>query len=343
MRLGVDASSVNPDGKGISRAQQGLVRALAELGRYELFAYVRDPAARALLGDVETRAIDGRRALRWEQVGMRRALREVDVLLTLGDRLPIGVQGRIVVWLFEPPTHRIARNREVGASVYQRASDVLTQALWRHSLRKAGAVVATSASTARELDVDAAVVYPGLDGRFSPGPGRAGRYVFHLGSSDPRDNTEAVLDAFRLVDGDAELVVAGGLGALDAPLRARSGDRVSFLGRVSDEELVSLYRGAAAYVDASLYEGFGYQVLEAMACGAPVVASDTSSIPEVVGDAGVLCDPRDPAAFARALTRVLADAELAADLRRRGLAQAATFTWRRTAERLAEVVDRVAR
>ena len=102
-----------------------------------------------------------------------------------------------------------------------------------------------------------------------------------------------------------------------------------FLGRVSDEELVALYRGALAFVDVPLYEGFGYQVLEAMACGAPVVASSTTSIPEVVGDAGLLCDPLDADAIAAALRRVLDDP---GDMRERGLAQAARFTWEKTGE-----------
>jgi len=148
-----------------------------------------------------------------------------------------------------------------------------------------------------------------------------------------------VLDAFARLETGAELLVGGGLGALEARLRARAGERVSFLGRVSDEELVRLYRGAAAYVDATLYEGFGYQVLEAMACGAPVVGSALTSIPEVVGDAGLLCDPRDPAAIAAALRRVLEEPGLAEGMRERGFAQAARFTWERTAEAFVGVID----
>src|SRR5581483_9161205 len=123
----------------------------------------------------------------------------------------------------------------------------------------------------------------------------------------------------------ARLVVAGGW----------QGDGAEALGRVSDADLVELYRGAAAYLDPSLYEGFGYGVLEAMACGAPVVASDTTSIPEVTGDAALLCPRRDVDVFADAVRRVLAEPQLADDLRRRGLARAAEFTWERTGAGLA--------
>jgi glycosyltransferase involved in cell wall biosynthesis len=184
-------------------------------------------------------------------------------------------------------------------------------------------------------------VYPAVDAGFGPGPGREGRYVFHLSSSDPRDNTETVLAAFARLETDAELLVGGGLGQREQELRRLAGPNIRFLGRVTDEELVALYRGALAYVDATLYEGFGYQLLEALACGAPVVASNRSSIPEVVGDAGVLCDPLDAGALAAALVRVLEEDGLAPDLRRRGLEQAARFTWERTAEGFAAVLDDV--
>jgi glycosyltransferase involved in cell wall biosynthesis len=340
-RVGVDATAVAPAGKGHARSQRKLVESLAALGRYELTAYVRTAEAAALLPGVRTVVLGPGKALVWEQVRMRRALRDLDLLVTLIERLPVGAEGRIVVWLFELPTHRIAENRRIGAGRYQRGSDLLTSALWRHSLAHAARVVAGSRATAAELGMDAPVVYPGLDDAFGPGPGRGGRYVFHLASSDPRDNTATVLDAFARVETDAELLVGGGLGALEPELRARAGARVRFLGRVSDEDLVALYRGAAAYVDATLYEGFGYQVLEAMACGAPVVASSLTSIPEVVGDAGLICDPHDRDAIAGALQRVLDSPHEAAAMRERGFARAATFTWERTGEAFGAVLDDV--
>lgn len=340
-RIGIDATAVAPEGKGHARSQRKLVEALAALGRYDVVAYVRTPEAAAMLPGVETVVLGPGKAMVWEQLGMRRVLRRVALLVTLADRLPLGAEKRIVVWLFELPTHRIAENRRIGAGWYQRGSDRLTSALWRHSLDQAGRVVAGSKATADDLGGGVPVVYPALEGGFGPGPGRTGRYLFHLASSDPRDNTAAVLDAFTRVETDAELLVGGGLGALDAALRARAGDRVRFLGRVSNEELVALYRGAAVYVDATLYEGFGYQVLEAMACGAPVVASSLTSIPEVVGDAGVVCDPRDPVAIAEALQRVLDDPVQQAEMRGRGLARAATFTWEKTGEDFGAVLDEV--
>jgi glycosyltransferase involved in cell wall biosynthesis len=348
LRLGLDATAVSPAGKGISRVQRSLAETLARRGAVDLVAFVRPGIELA----APTETVRARPAVLWEQVGLARAGRRFDVVLTPTERLPLVPGGRFVVWLFETPERRMVQTR--GA--YRRGSDLVTRALWRRSLRRAAAVATGSEATVRELE--AAVpelrgrvrtIYPGLDERFQRDPpslqqtvARSGsRYVFHLGSDDPRDNTETVARAVALarerLREPVRLVVGGSLGG-------RRLDGAELTGRVSDDELVRLYRGAAAYVDASLFEGFGYQALEAMACGAPFVGSNATSIPEVVGDAGLLCDPRDAEALAAALVRVLEEPGLADELRRRGLERAAAFTWDRTAEAfeclLAEVAAR---
>jgi glycosyltransferase involved in cell wall biosynthesis len=319
-RLGVDATSDVPVGKGIARVQRHTVAALQALGRDELVLY---PGPR-------------RPALYWEQVGMPRAYAKdrLDALLTWTERLPLAGRGRYVVWLFEPPTHRIAANRATGAGAYQRGSDLVTSALWRRSLRRAAVVFTGSDATREALDVDARTLYPGLDPRFTPGD-RGGQpqtpYVLYIGSRDPREDTDAALRAFAQVDVDVR-VPGGWVGPPQ--------ERVRYLGRVSEDELVELYRGAAAYVDTSRYEGFGFQVLEAMACGAPVVATGGTSIPEIVGDSGIVCAPDD---LAEQLQRVLGDDALADDLRAKGLARASQFSWERVARTIAEAVDEVTR
>jgi glycosyltransferase involved in cell wall biosynthesis len=157
--------------------------------------------------------------------------------------------------------------------------------------------------------------------------------VLHIGSNDPRDDTPTAVAAAR--SAGERLVVVGGY--------AGPADGARLVGRVSDDELVEHYRRADAFVDTSLYEGFGFQVLEAMACGTPVVASDTTSIPELVGDAALLCPPGDVDAFATALRRLRTEGGLADDLRRRGLERASEFTWERTARQLADAVEEAAR
>jgi glycosyltransferase involved in cell wall biosynthesis len=335
-RVGVDATGVSPEGKGISRVQRGTVRALAALGRHELVVFARHPEA---FQGLDCERVTMRPTLAWEQLGLARAARDVDVVITWSERLPLIGGGRFLVWLFEPPTHRIVQNRRVGAGPWQRGSDMLTLALWKRSLRRAAMVCTGSAVTAaaiRDVAPAARPLYPGLDPSFSADSDVGVHhhhlpYVLHLGSNDPRDDTPTAVTAAQRAQ--ARLVVAGGY--------TGPADGAELAGRVSDEALVDLYRGASAFVDTSLYEGFGYQVLEAMACGAPVVASDTTSLPELVGDAGLLCPSGDVDAFAAALRRILDDEGLAKDLRDRGLARAAEFTWERTARELADAIDEV--
>jgi glycosyltransferase involved in cell wall biosynthesis len=114
------------------------------------------------------------------------------------------------------------------------------------------------------------------------------------------------------------------------------------LGPVTDAQLATLYRDAVALVYPSRYEGFGLPVLEAMACGTPVIASRAASIPEVLGDAGVLLDPDDEAGWAEAIARVMNDAWERGRMRKAGLTRAQAFTWARTASITLDVYRRVA-
>jgi glycosyltransferase involved in cell wall biosynthesis len=117
---------------------------------------------------------------------------------------------------------------------------------------------------------------------------------------------------------------------------------VRFLGFVPDATLAVLYRLASVFVFPSLYEGFGLPPLEAMAAGTPVITSNVSSLPEVVGDAALLIDPMDPAAIARAMARVLGDPRLREDLVRRGRERVKAFSWARSVARIREVYAEVA-
>jgi glycosyltransferase involved in cell wall biosynthesis len=169
------------------------------------------------------------------------------------------------------------------------------------------------------------------------------RYVLYLGPHDVRKNVAGLLEAFQIVagaDDDVRLVVGGRLpDASEPPLYdprplARAldlDDRVMFTGWVAEEHKPALYRGAACAVFPSRYEGFGLPVLEALACGTPLVASNTSSLPELVGDAGFALDPDDVQGMAGAMLACLVDETLAGELRQRGPRQAARFRWSETA------------
>ena len=321
---------ISPAGKGHARSERHAVEALAARHEHELVVFVREPTE---IDGVEIVEVEPRLTIDWELRGLPAAAKRhrLDAFVTLSDRLPLAGGPPMLVWLFESPMHRIRANRESHAPLWHRSSDVLTASLWKRSLRRAAHVAFGSHATEREVLIDVplastSVVYPGVPPGFSADGEAKDRYVLHLGSNDPRDNTARAVEACRRAG--VRLVVVGGW----------SGDGAEALGRVSDVELADLYRRAACFLDPTLYEGFGYGVLEAMASGTPVVASSATSIPEVVGDAGLLCDPRDVGALALAVGRVLDEPGLGNDLRARGLERAATFTWERTADGLSAAI-----
>ena len=164
-------------------------------------------------------------------------------------------------------------------------------------------------------------------------------YVLFVGLLTQRKNIGRALQAFARIALEFPrliFVIAGPRSWKQTPIEAiveslHISDRVLLTGPVTDSDLPDLYNGAELFVFPSLYEGFGFPPLEAMACGTPVVTSNLSSLPEVAGQAALLVDPYDVDAIARAMRRVLQDPALAAELKARGLAQAAQFTWERTA------------
>jgi glycosyltransferase involved in cell wall biosynthesis len=184
------------------------------------------------------------------------------------------------------------------------------------------------------------------------------RYVLYLGGFDVRKNVAALIDAYHCaapsIGETHPLVIAGQLPANDTPfapdprrLAQEHGldERiVRFIDFPDDADKPALYRGATAFIFPSRYEGFGLPPLEALACGTPVVGSDTSSIPEIVGDGGLLLSPDDVEGMAQALVKLVTDVEFRTELSRRALAQAARFSWEQTArETLAAYRDAASR
>jgi glycosyltransferase involved in cell wall biosynthesis len=264
-------------------------------------------------------------------------------VVTIHDVIPLALP-----WAF-PPRHRW----------------VLTAALARVR-RQADLVIVPSAAAAedvvRYLNMDRqriTVIPMGCDARFQPMVNAARlvqlrrryalpeRYVLFVGTLEPRKNIALLLEAFsRLLaerpQDDIQLVVAGGKGWGDGRLIATMEAlnirrRVIFTGFVEDDDLPDLYRGAQMFVYPSLYEGFGLPVLEAMACGTPVITSNRSSLPAVAGDAALLIDPTRPDDLAAAMSAIMSNGALHEELRWKGLARAKEFTWEAVAHKTMDV------
>jgi glycosyltransferase involved in cell wall biosynthesis len=236
----------------------------------------------------------------------------------------------------------------------------------RLAIRAASQVIAVSQATARDLQhllklpkERIAVIRESADPAFRPQSSRAcctfrtrlglpEQYALYLGSNKLHKNLVRLVDAWaRLQPQPVPLVIAGVWDPRYPEARQRAealnlGKAVHFLGPVAEKDLPVLYSSAALFVFPSEYEGFGLPVLEAMACGAPVACSNTSSLPEVTGDAALMFDPADVDAIADTLDRLLADAGLRADFRERGLRQATRFTWERTAQETLNLYRKIA-
>ena len=232
-----------------------------------------------------------------------------------------------------------------------------------HVRRRADLIIVPSQAVRRDVvqhlgvpEGRVAVTPHGCEARFSPeaddaasGAVRAryglpARYVLAVGTLEPRKNLTTLLRAFARLQGAAGfdrqvgLVLAGARGWLDDPvfrtvqaLGLEAAVRIP--GFIDDDDLPAVYRGAELVVFPSLYEGFGLPLLEAMACGVPVVAADTSALPEVAGGAAMLVDPLDVEGMAQAMARVLGDEALRGRLRDAGIARAAQFSWETAARR----------
>jgi glycosyltransferase involved in cell wall biosynthesis len=236
--------------------------------------------------------------------------------------------------------------------------------LTRLSARKARRIITISESTKRDTvrllgassnKVD--VVYCGVDKAFRPLPereiasfrqkrGLPERIILFVGTIEPRKNVARLVEAYsRARDGQVKLVIGGARGWLYKEVFARveeldlRGD-VLFPGYISPDELPLWYNAAELFVYPSLYEGFGLPPLEAMACGTPVITSNVSSLPEVVGEAGLTVDPMNSKGLAEAINQVLGDGALRQSMRERGLARASRFSWAKASRETVEVYRR---
>ena len=378
MRVAIDATSIPPKPAGAGVYAIELVRAMMRRGahdgreaggEYSVFArggWFDDAASARSNWRVEHVEAGSREArLWWEQARLPGALSRLgaDVLHSTHHTLPLRpTRTKRVVTLHDVTFFRMPER-------YPPARRLYMQTMTRLSARVADAIIVPSCAVrddvVRTLGVDSAkvvIVYEAAAERYRPAaPGHCAEvcarygvetgYVLSVGSREPGKNRERLIRAMRELrdEGiDRRLLIAGqpawkheGEEALVDQLGM--GDRVTFAGYVPDDDLPALYSACDAFAFPSLYEGFGVPVLEAMACGAPVVTSDVSATAEVAGNAAVLVDPRSVASIRDGLRRVLTDDDLRAELLQAGMARAAQFSWRRAADETHAVYERVVR
>jgi len=297
----------------------------------------------------------------WEQLAQPWLLRRIGADLVHGPVFvgPIFAPCPVVVTIHDLSFLRFPE-------LFRPANRIYLTILTRLSVRRARRLIAVSshaaAETTRLLGVPSEridVVYHGVDPAFRPLPfeqvaafrqrqGLLERSVLFVGTLEPRKNLVRLVEAFaRIHESDRQvvLVLAGGRGWLTDELFARIealglGQRVVLPGYVMNEELPLWYNAATMLAYPSIYEGFGLPVLEAQACGTPVLTSNVSSLPEAAGGAALMVDPYNVEALAEGLNRLLTDGPLRQELRERGLVHARQFSWPSSAQETARVYRR---
>jgi len=356
-RLGIDARKLADF--GIGSYLQGLLGELVELLPDDEVSLLVAPESRDLLPALPERwrvvEVEAEGYSVWEQVVVPlAAVRSgVRVLHVPHYVLPLVYPGRLVVTIHDI-IHVLFPEFLPHSLGFAYA-----RLLIRVAVRRASRVIVVSQTTADDLrrlfgasEARMRVIPNGIHGEFfaAGDPEADGQvlahlgvrrpYLLHVGNYKPHKNVEGVLKAYQILvnSGAAEvppLVLAGAF-APDGELARRAvgmglKDRVRCLGHLERRELAALFRRGAAFVYPTLYEGFGLPVLEAMACGLPVVAGDVAAIREVAGDGVLRVNPRDVVELAEALRRVVEQPELRAHLRERGREAAARYRWRQAA------------
>lgn len=366
-RIGLNAqlysSQLSYRGAGVSHYIQGLLNTLPQVdpdARY--VAFLNDPSssfkgwrtARTHLPEAQP----WRRIL-WEQAAQPRLARRerLDLLHEPVYVGPLLAPCPIVVTIHD-------MSYFIYPELFQLAKRIYLQAMTQFTARHAAAIICDSESTRRDVLRILSVpgervhtVHIGVDPEMQPLPRPAItefrrehqlplHFILFVGTLEPRKNLPMLLEAFAWLCQHSQLphqlFIGGGKGWYyqtieDQVEKLGLSERVHFPGFIPQAELPLWYNSADLFVYPSLYEGFGLPPLEAMTCGVPVITSNISSLPEVVGEGGVMVDPHEPVSLAREMLHLLSDPTASAELGMRGLAQARSFSWSNTARQTAAI------
>jgi glycosyltransferase involved in cell wall biosynthesis len=361
LHIAIDAHSVGAKLGGNETYATNLIEALAEIdqsNRYTLYVTKREAIERF--------------ANRWANFSVKQTLPHtplVRIPLTLARELrrhPVDV---LHVQYTAPPLAPCPVVATIHDLAFEHLPETFNRRSWmqlrftvRHTARRAAQIITVSEyskqdiSKTYKIEPQRILVTPeAASVRFSPVTnetelkkvretyGIEGDYILSLCSIQPRKNLVRLIEAYSLLRQSRQgvklpqLVLAGKRGWLDGEIFNAAeqnvrGSDIRFTGYVADQDLPALYSGAVCFVYPSYFEGFGLPILEAMKCGAPVIAGNRTSLPELVADAGLLFDPFDTNALVEALNRILDDADYCRALRAKGLKRSSEFSWQATAQ-----------
>ncbi len=365
MHIGIDASRIAlTERTGTENYTYNLIEAIKRLdqtNKYTLYFNKLPQYFEITQPNMSTRYIPMPRF--WTQVRLlaETMINPPDILFIPAHTLPLIRRAKLktIVTIHDLGSEYLPQHHQFPQKYYLNSST-------KFATRFADQIIAVSESTKKDLikklsadPKKITVIHEGIDTNFfKPAPsadvktvrtklGLNSPYLLFVGTVQPRKNLEFLIEAFSKVKtSNLDLIIAGKPGWLyeetyQAPKKYEVEDRVKFIGFVPTEELPALYTGAEAFVFPSLYEGFGLPLLEAMACGCPVIAADNSSIPEVVGEAGILVKTNDQKAWQKAIKTLISDPKLASEMIKKGYRQAEKFTWDKTAARTIKLFEKV--
>jgi len=361
LRIGIDAEPLSAPCAGIPRFVSNIVRELERIDHENLYyLYSRHDFALPFANIRWQKRIHPRVPVVLGSPYLRRDARRpgLDLFWATRSAFPVGLPPAVtrvltvhdLVWRICPETMALRNHlvhRLLGSASLRRADWIMTVS---EATRRG--LVEVLGSRAERISV----VYHGVDPSFAPqdksGSARhiaqqysaSENYICTLGTIEPRKNLITLVRAMKILrergDFPYQLLIGGQSGWRNAEIYASvrkcglTEHEVKFVGPVREEDLPAFYSGSALFVFPSLYEGFGLPLVEAMACGVPIVASNVSSVPEVVRDAAVLVPPEHPEDFAQAIFRVASDSHLREDLVRKGLHRALDFRWETAAQKV---------
>ncbi|MFK0731741.1 MAG: glycosyltransferase family 4 protein [Gloeotrichia echinulata HAB0833] len=374
MIIGIDTRFALKKRRGIGNYTLNLVQSLAKIDQEnQYFIYTDQPDSENLLpkaANVKIRNLVPANYLLWEQLILpRQAVKDgIDILHCTANTSPVFLNKstKLIVTIHDVMYLKDSALLPKSNVMYQRLGRVYRSAIVSKTIKNANKVITVSNFSKSDIlhhfpslqPKSIITTYEAADPAFSILDSQytskiiknrfnlAGKYLLTLGGTDPRKNTKLVIQAFSKLKQtqniDQKLVIVGIPNWKQSEFYhlvclLQCENDVIFTDYVTQEELVCLYNCATLFLYPSLYEGFGIPPLESMACGTPVITSNTTSIPEVVGDAALQIDPNSQEALEAAVYKLLIDNSLRENLIQRGLAQAKQFSWQKMAEETLDI------